>query len=54
MDENKLKAIIDAEIWSSLGFIQSETTGERQQAMEYYLRRPYGNEVEGKSQIITG
>jgi len=54
MDENKLKAIIDSEIWSALGFIQSETTGERQQALEYYLRRPYGNEVEGKSSIVTG
>jgi hypothetical protein len=54
MDENKLKAIIDSEIWSSLGYIQSETTGERQQSMEYYLRRPYGNEVEGKSSIVTG
>lgn len=54
MDENKLKAIIDSEIWSSLGYIQSETTGERQKALEYYLRRPYGNEVEGKSQVVTG
>ena len=25
-----------------------------QKALEYYLRRPYGNEVEGKSQIVTG
>jgi len=54
MDEGKLKAIVESEIWSSLGYIQSETTGERQQALEYYLRRPYGNEVEGKSQIVTG
>ena len=54
MDESKLKAILESEIWSSLGYIQSETTGERQQALEYYLRRPYGNEVEGKSQVVTG
>jgi len=54
MDEGKLKAILDSEIWSALGYIQSETTHERQQALEYYLRRPYGNEVEGKSQIVTG
>jgi hypothetical protein len=54
MDEGKLKAILDSEIWSALGYIQSETTKERQQALEYYLRRPYGNEVEGKSQIVTG
>jgi hypothetical protein len=54
MDESKLKSILESEIWSSLGYIQSETTGERQQALEYYLRRPYGNEVEGKSQVVTG
>ena len=54
MDTSKLKAILDSEIWSALGFIQSETTAERQQALEYYLRRPYGNEVEGKSQVVTG
>jgi hypothetical protein len=24
------------------------------QALEYYMREPYGNEVEGKSSIVTG
>jgi hypothetical protein len=50
----KLKAILDNEIEDAIGYVESETTDERQQALEYYLREPYGNEVEGKSQIVTG
>ena len=53
-DENKLKSILDAEIDDAIGFLETETTDERQRALEYYLREPYGNEVEGKSQIVTG
>ena len=53
-DENKLKSILEAEIDDSIGYLETETTDERQKALEYYLREPYGNEVEGKSQIVTG
>tara|TARA_R110000822_G_scaffold49937_5_gene130931 strand:+ start:1355 stop:3505 length:2151 start_codon:yes stop_codon:yes gene_type:complete len=53
-DENKLKAIIESEIDDSIGFLETETTEDRQKALEYYLREPYGNEVTGKSQIVTG
>ena len=53
-DDNKLKSILDSEIDDSIGFLETETTDERQKALEYYLREPYGNEVEGKSQIVTG
>lgn len=54
IDINKLKTIIEAEIDDSLGYLETDTTDERQQALEYYLREPYGNEVEGKSTIVTG
>ena len=50
----KLKAILENEIEDAIGYLETETTDERQQALEYYLREPYGNEVEGKSQIVTG
>ena len=52
-DENKLKSILEAEIDDAIGYLETETTDERQKALEYYLGEPYGNEVEGKSQIIT-
>ena len=53
-DDNKLKSILDSEIDDAIGYLETETTDERQKALEYYLREPYGNEVEGKSSIVTG
>ncbi len=42
MDENKLKSIIDAEISNSLGYLETETTEQRREALQAYLRQPYG------------
>jgi len=54
LDDNKLRSIVESEIDDAIGYLETETTDERQQALEYYMREPYGNEVEGKSQIVTG
>jgi GrpB-like predicted nucleotidyltransferase (UPF0157 family) len=54
METNDLKSILQAEIDDAIGFIESETVEQRKQALEAYLRQPYGNEVEGKSSIVTG
>lgn len=54
MEQNDLKSILQAEIDDAIGYIESETVEQRKQALEAYLRQPYGNEVEGKSQIVTG
>ena len=54
MDDGKLKGILEAEIDNSLGFLDTETTEDRAKSVEYYNRYPYGNEVEGRSQIVTG
>jgi hypothetical protein len=54
MDEGKIKGIIENEIDNSIGYIDSETVEDRKKALEYYLRQPYGNEVEGRSSIVTG
>jgi hypothetical protein len=54
MEQNELKSILQAEIDDAIGFIESETVEQRKQALEAYLRQPYGNEVEGKSSIVTG
>ena len=54
-DESRaLLNIVESHIDDSLGFIETETSQERQTALEYYMREPYGNEVEGRSQIVTG
>jgi hypothetical protein len=54
MDEGKIKGIIENEIDNAIGYIETETTEARRKALDYYLRNPYGNEVEGRSQIVTG
>ena len=54
MSQNNLKAAIQAAIDDSIGFLETETVEQRKLALEAYLRQPYGNEVEGKSQIVTG
>lgn len=54
MDSGQIKGILDNEIDNAIGFIETETTELRRKALDYYLRNPYGNEVEGRSQIVTG
>ena len=54
MVQNELKSILQAEIDDAIGYIETETVDQRKQALEAYLRQPYGNETEGKSQIVTG
>ena len=54
MQQNELKSILQSEIDDAIGYIETETVDQRKQALEAYLRQPYGNEVEGKSQIVTG
>ncbi len=54
MDDNKLKGILDSEIENSIGYVETETTEDRAKAINYYNREPYGNEVEGRSSIVTG
>jgi hypothetical protein len=54
MSQNELKAAVQSAIDDSIGFIESETVEMRKQALQAYLRQPYGNEVEGKSSIVTG
>lgn len=54
MDSGQIKGILDNEIDNAIGFIETETTEARRKALDFYLRNPYGNEIEGRSQIVTG
>ena len=53
MNDSDLKAIFRAEEKDSLGFLGSQLSADRGQAMDYYFQRPFGNEVEGRSQVVT-
>ena len=52
-ESRELVNIIGSHVDDSLGFISTETSLSRQRALEYYQREPYGNEVEGRSSIVT-
>ena len=54
MSEDSLKAILENEIDNSIGYTSTETAEARRKALQYYQRDPYGNEIEGRSQIVTG
>jgi hypothetical protein len=54
MNTYALKSLIESEIDGAIGYLESETTEQRRQALSAYLRDPYGNELEGRSQIVTG
>lgn len=53
LTNDDLKSIIDAHAEDALGIENGELTAERAYALDRYHGRPYGNEVEGRSQIVS-
>lgn len=53
MDEYQLNSILTSEIRDSLNHFDSEFSQERIRAMDFYLGEPMGNEVEGRSQVVS-
>lgn len=53
MTQAELNQHLEQEINSSLGFSDSKLTQQRTDAMDRYYGKKYGNEQEGRSQIVT-
>jgi hypothetical protein len=53
MTESELKAILSAEISDSIGHIGGELSEQRRKALDYYLGQPFGNEIEGRSKVVS-
>lgn len=53
MDEKELKAAVKNQIGNAVGFIGGEISEARQTAMRDYLGEPMGNEIAGRSQVIS-
>ena len=53
MDEYQLSSIVSSEITDALNHFDSEYSQERIRAMDFYMGEPYGNEVDGRSQVVT-
>lgn len=53
MTDSELKALLAQEERSALGYLSSELSDQRRRAMEYYLGEPFGDEREGRSQVVS-
>jgi hypothetical protein len=53
MTPNELVSIIKSHRRDSLGYEDGDLSQQRAKAMDHYHGRPYGNEVEGRSQVVS-
>ena len=53
LDDKEILAAIDTQSREAYGYLAGTLTEERERALKYYLGEPYGNEVEGRSQVVT-
>ncbi len=53
MTEDELVAHLNNEIESSTGNFNTELSAQREENMEYYLGEKFGNEIDGRSEIVT-
>jgi hypothetical protein len=51
--DDDLKSLLEAEQKSALGYLGGDLSDARKKAMDYYLGEPFGNEVEGRSKVIS-
>jgi hypothetical protein len=53
MDEKQLKAAIKNQITNSVGFVGGDIAEDRKNAMRDYMGQPLGNEIDGRSQVVS-
>ena len=53
MSEEELQGVISAEITDAISFIDDDIGGNRALATEYYYGSPFGDEDEGRSQVVS-
>ena len=53
LSKSKLLSLISQEVQNSLGFYSSDLATQRKEAIKYYLGEPLGNEIEGRSAVVS-
>jgi len=53
LSDDELASRLEAEIQASTGHANSELSSQREDAMKYYLGEKFGNEIDGRSEIVT-
>ena len=52
MDDDQFQAVLQSEIQNAVNYYDSELSAARSDVMRYYLAEPFGNEQEGRSQVV--
>ncbi len=53
MDDDELQAIITQDITDAISYIDTDISPTRARGTEYYRGDPFGNEEEGRSQVVA-
>jgi len=53
LSDSEILAAIEAKAKESYGYLSGTLNAEREQALNYYLGKPFGNEIDGRSQVVT-
>ena len=53
MDDSELEALVAGELTDAVSFIDAELSPVRARAIQYYRGEPFGNEEEGRSQVVS-
>tara|TARA_R110000765_G_scaffold204968_2_gene309841 strand:- start:655 stop:2673 length:2019 start_codon:yes stop_codon:yes gene_type:complete len=53
LSDEQILAIVDSEVDEGSSFTDSEVSTQRETAMEYFYGEPFGNEEDGRSQVVV-
>ncbi len=53
MTDSELSSLVGQQLQHARSYLSAEVASDRQANLRYYLNRPLGNEVEGRSQVIS-
>ncbi len=53
IEDPKLRGILQSHITNSLGFLGGTLSTQREKSLEYYQGESLGNEIEGRSQVVS-
>ena len=53
MTEDELVSQLNSEIYGATGYANTELSNQREESMKYYLGEKFGNEIDGRSEIVT-
>ena len=52
LSDSEILALVESEINGSTSYLDSEIANQREKAMDYFYGEPFGNEEDGRSQVV--